>query len=182
MGKDWAVEKKTDLLYAIEKTDDFIIMSAAWEKSFSIVKNNHTVISECGWGPLNYFLLDHPEIASSTMTTEASASQEALSGTVTIAIEELNMQEGIAGTLINKLVDMKNHEWAHDTDANLHTVRRISTAKENLNTTTWYTAGLHVETGNHALGPAIIDWWTAKQEIDNCEAAVKVQKSYERDT
>jgi len=98
------------LLYAIEKTDVVTIVSAAWEKSFSIVKNNHTVISECGWGPLNYFLLDHPEIASSTMTTEASASQEALSGTVTIAIEELNMQEGIAGTLINKLVDMKNHE------------------------------------------------------------------------
>ena len=44
------------------------------------------------------------------MTTEASASQEALSGTVTIAIEELNMQEEITGALIKKLVDMKNHE------------------------------------------------------------------------
>ena len=123
------------MLYAIEKTDVVTIVSAAWEKSFSIVKNNHTVISECGWGPLNYVLLDHPEIASSTMTTEASVSQEALSGTVTIANEELNMQEGITGTLINKLVDMKNHEQACDTDADLHTAQRISTMKENLKTT-----------------------------------------------
>ena len=101
------------------------------------------------------------------MTTEASAvSQEALSGTVTIAIEELNMQEGIAGTLINKLVDMKNRECAHDTDTDLHTAWRISTTNENLKTAKQYNAGLHIATGHHALGPAIIGWWTAKQEKD----------------
>jgi len=52
----------------------------------------------------------------------------------------------------------------------------------NLKTTKPYTAGLQVATGNHAVGPDIIDWQTAKQEKDNCEAAAKVQKSYERDT
>ena len=103
-------KKKADLPYVIEKMDVVIVMSAVWEKSFSTVKNNCTDIFEQGWGPLNYVLLDHPEIARSTMTTEASVSQEALSGTVTIAIEELNMQEEITGALIKKLVDMKNHE------------------------------------------------------------------------
>ena len=83
---------------------------------------------------------------------------------------------GITGTLINKLVDMKNCEWAFDTSW------RISTMKENLKTAKWYTAGLHVATGNHALGPVIINWWTAKQEKDTHEAAAKAQKSYERDT
>jgi len=160
MGKDWAVGKtsKTDLLYATEKMDVIIVVSTAWEKSFSIVKSNHAAIAEWGWGLLNFVLCDNLENAISAMTTEGLVSQEALSGTITIIIEELNMQERIAGTWINQLINMKNHEWSHDTDVDLHTAWRISIVKENLKTAKWYTPGLHFATGNHALGPAIIDW------------------------
>jgi len=37
-----------------------------------------------------------------------------------IAPEQLNSQQGMAGSLIDKLVDMKNHEWAHSNDAAQH--------------------------------------------------------------
>ena len=134
-AKTELLEKKSmaRLPFAIEKTDVVIIMSAAWELSFNNVATNRKAIAERGWGPLNYVLLDHPEIAANGVIDSMGRSV-ALSGTVTVSAMELNMQEGIAGTLINKLVDLKNRERSHETDRDLHATRRIATVKENLKT------------------------------------------------
>ena len=58
------VDKKENagLLGTIEKTDIVSLVSQAWNASFTRVDNNKKAVAECGWGPLNYNLLLHPEI------------------------------------------------------------------------------------------------------------------------
>ena len=47
-----------------------------------------------------------------------------------IAPEQLNSQQGMAGSLIEKLIDMKNCKWAHSNDAAQHTTQQIQSARE----------------------------------------------------
>ena len=44
-------------------SDIIPLLNTAWEKSFAIVSRGRKAIVERGWGPLNYVLLDHPEIS-----------------------------------------------------------------------------------------------------------------------
>jgi hypothetical protein len=46
----------------LEKTDIVRIVNGAWHKSFARVDTNKRAIAARGWGPLNYILLDHPEL------------------------------------------------------------------------------------------------------------------------
>ncbi len=62
-------------------------------------------MAERGWGPLNYNLLLHPEInmANGTGTNQLVSA---------IQPEELNLTEGLSGTLTNKIVLFRNREAA----------------------------------------------------------------------
>jgi hypothetical protein len=53
---------KQGLKFTIIKQDTMWIVHYAWEKSFARIETNMHVIAERGWGPLNYVLLDHPEL------------------------------------------------------------------------------------------------------------------------
>ena len=52
-----------------------------------------------------------------------------LLGALPVQVHALNTHKGIVGDLIEKLVEFKNHETSHDTDANLHAKEKIKTAK-----------------------------------------------------
>jgi hypothetical protein len=63
-GKEEILTMKTKhgLRFIIIKQDVMWIVHYAWEKSFARVNMNKHAIAERGWGPLNYILLDHPEL------------------------------------------------------------------------------------------------------------------------
>jgi hypothetical protein len=47
---------------ALERSDIVRIVNVAWQNSFTRVETNKKATAACGWGPLNYILLDHPEL------------------------------------------------------------------------------------------------------------------------
>jgi len=49
----------------VEKSDVVLLIHHAWKESFAIVERNKKAIAERGWAPLNYVLLDHPELVKS---------------------------------------------------------------------------------------------------------------------
>jgi hypothetical protein len=63
--KDKSKEGKEEILTTKTKHGLRFVMwivHYAWEKSFARVDTNKHAIAERGWGPLNYILLDHPEL------------------------------------------------------------------------------------------------------------------------
>jgi hypothetical protein len=46
----------------LERSDIIRIFNIACQKSFARVDTNLKAIADCGWGTLNYVLLDHPEL------------------------------------------------------------------------------------------------------------------------
>ena len=52
------------LILWLKKTDVVLLVQHAWKESFAIKETNKKAIAERGWGPLNYILLDHPELAN----------------------------------------------------------------------------------------------------------------------
>ena len=111
-AKTYLLEKKSAprLPFAIKRTDIVLIISGAWEKSFAWVRTNIKAVAEWGWGPLNFNCLMHPELQ---MTT----SQQGNKGTwarakIVVAAQQFNLNDSMAGTLIDKVVKYKNREQA----------------------------------------------------------------------
>jgi hypothetical protein len=46
----------------LERSDIVRIVNVAWQNSLARVETNKKAIVVCGWGALNYILLDHPEL------------------------------------------------------------------------------------------------------------------------
>jgi hypothetical protein len=83
----------------------------AWNSSFVRVKTNCQAIMKRGWGPwaLNYNALCHPEVltskpGSTTNKTELSALQSK------VMPEQLNLTDGLTGTLVDKIFVHKAKE------------------------------------------------------------------------
>jgi hypothetical protein len=49
-------------------TDIVPLVSLSWFKSFGLIENAQKAISQRGWGPLNFVLLDHPDVRSTLKT------------------------------------------------------------------------------------------------------------------
>ena len=131
--------------------------------------------------------LGNPKIAwtrTDITTTHQSGndSQEMLSGALPAQVQELNTHEGIMGDLIEKLVEFKNREMTRNTDADMQRTQRHATMREKIKTAKQYTTGLHVSTGNFALGKVIIVWLKEKKKKEEQEAAAKAQKVHDKDT
>ena len=101
-------KSNTRLTFTIEKTNIIQIVNEAWGKSFAHVETNCKAIDECGWGPLNYSCLTNPEIQQKTMAT----GNDVMHVPPPAPPEQLNLMNGITRTLINKIVDLTNHDQA----------------------------------------------------------------------
>ena len=96
--------------FSIEKTNIILVVCMAWRESFAIAVRNKKAIAERGWDPLNFILLDHPELKKAQeLVNVVNSTYEclALTGTAPISPSDLNMDNGMAGTLMEKLVDRK---------------------------------------------------------------------------
>jgi hypothetical protein len=56
------MKTKHGLRFTTIKQDIMWIVCYSWEKIFARFETNKHAIAERGWGPLNYVLLDHPEL------------------------------------------------------------------------------------------------------------------------
>jgi hypothetical protein len=91
-----------------EMTDIIPLVSHTWKQSFTNNANAKKAIGKRGWGPLNYALLDHPDVRkpflkSSTneliSTTESSCSSYSSFDPIT-----LNLKSGFANDLMEKII------------------------------------------------------------------------------
>jgi len=111
------LQKKSNarLTCVIEKTDIILIMNEAWSKSFAHVLTNLKAIAECSWGPLNYNCLTNPEIQPKTTQQGNDQNNIVVSAHLPAPVappEQLNLMNGVAGTLIDKIIDLTNQDQA----------------------------------------------------------------------
>ncbi len=101
------VEKKEcwGLEGTVDKTDIVGMVNYAWEISFQRLESNKKAVAERRWGLSNYNLLLHPEISGENGNAVALSSD--------VSPEELNLMQGLSGTLTNKIVMFQNREVAH---------------------------------------------------------------------
>jgi hypothetical protein len=94
--------------FTLTRHDIMWLVRYAWKKSFARVRTNTQTIAERGWGPLNYVLLDHPELqeieervkrAEEIDTREDTAQQ--------MSLTLLNTDEGTSGETFNLFLQQK---------------------------------------------------------------------------
>ena len=104
-------ERRRHAAFAVEKENIVDLVSKSWDEYFAHFATNQKAVAERGWGPLNYnLLLLHPDQLTSTsnLQTEANNNQPASS----IPPSGLNLSQGITGTLVDQVVQYRNHEDA----------------------------------------------------------------------
>ena len=146
------VEKKESwgLEGTVDKTDIVGVVTYAWENSFHRIGSNKKAVAKFGWGPLNYNLLLHPEISGENGNTVALSSD--------VSPEELNLTQGLSGTLTNKIVMFRNREVARTGENAAEVLRqRKKTAQDAIAQGRRLTAGLHVAAGNFTIGEEILE-------------------------
>ncbi len=163
------VTQKNDagLNFTIEKTDVVGLVHKAWKASFARVKSNIKAISNRGWGPRawNYNVLLHPEI----LTSKPSAKiQGPLSEMVSSAPEDLNLCNGLAATLADRIVLYKNKEALNGVNAYEQRQKRKATAEERLRSQDKrISTGLLASTGHFNLGTEV--WNHVQQRVDTAK-------------
>jgi hypothetical protein len=97
----------------LEKTTLIRIVNVAWQISFARVDTNKRSIAARGWGPLNYILLDHPELQETKervhSINEIYAKQVRV-GVVIIDLTLLNTEKGDMGICTEMFLDHKVQE------------------------------------------------------------------------
>jgi hypothetical protein len=155
--------------FAIEKDEIVDLVARAWEDSFARVETNKTAIAERGWGPLNYNILLHDEIQlTSTSQSEHlnSSMEERTIAVSTITPAGLNLNRGIAGILLDKVIVYRNREDARN-GINLDDLarQRKETALQAIAQNKRYTAGLHVAAGRFKLGTETLEDMTRRKRM-----------------
>ena len=108
-----------------------------------------------GWGPLNFILLDHPEFKKPQDIINGvnnAYKHLALTGMAPISLSDLNMDNGMVGTWMEKLVDRKSHERARDINFRDNVNACAELALQKMQNASRLTAGLFVSAGHHELG------------------------------
>jgi hypothetical protein len=91
-------------------------------------------LAERGWGPLNYNCLLNPEIQL-TKFGVVPLNRISHSNRTSITPDQLNLQEGLSGTLTNQIVEYINREDVRNgNDAAEHARKRKQTAQAAIDT------------------------------------------------
>jgi hypothetical protein len=129
-AKQELVQKKYDcgLNFEINKEDVVGLVKQAWINSFAHTKTNWNAILNWGWGPkaLNYNVLCHKEVASMQKGPCNSLP------TTDVTENEINLTEGLSGTLVDQIVIHRNREALTGEDALDQMRKRKATANEQI--------------------------------------------------
>jgi hypothetical protein len=161
------VTQKNDagLNFTIEKTDVVGLGRKAWKASFAKVKSNIKAISNRGWGPraLNYNVLLHPKI----LTSKPGAKIQGLLSEMisSAAPEEVNLSDGLAAMLVDRIVLYKNKEALNGVGAYEQRQKRKAIAEERLRShDKRISAGLLASAGHFYLGTDVRNY--VQQRVD----------------
>ena len=101
----------------IERHDIVGLVHYAWEKSFARVRNNKKATAVRGWGPLTYNLLDSEELRRKKNCKQLNSAYDLckISGQSSGDPLALNSDTGLAGTMMDKIVDFKVRQQALET-------------------------------------------------------------------
>jgi hypothetical protein len=189
--KQALVTAKNDanLPYEINQTDVVKLVKDAWKDSFARVESNKKAILHRGWGPkeLIYNVLLHPEIASSNPNkngegNEVKRKQKTFSTSVTAS--KLNLNEGLAGTLIDWIVleSNKSAKLKGNTITEI-TSKRHAMARQSLeNHEKHCTVGLIGSGGMFALNHEILAYARHTKEVQDAklrEKQIKAKDAYD---
>ncbi len=167
-AKQELVQKKCDhsLPFAVEKEDIVGLVRTAWSKSFARVKENRKATLMRGWGPkaLNFNVLVHPEIRCSNAATDTMQ----LKLNSTVQPEDLNLSDGLTGTLVDRIV---HHKTIVDSrtgeDAMERMRKRKATAEEQIrNKEKRMTSGLLASAGHFHLSSQVRDYVLSKENAE----------------
>jgi hypothetical protein len=92
----------------IEKTDIISIVNYGWLHSFARKCTNKSAVTVRGWNPLNWALLQHPEIAS----TAAQQAEETPMSAGSFLLEDINTMDESAGDMFDILLSNVDKEQA----------------------------------------------------------------------
>ena len=125
------------------------------------VLTNLKAIAECAWGPLSYNCLTNPEIQPKATWQGNDQNNIVVSAHLPAQVappEQLNLMNGVARTLINKIVDLTNQDWAQTgVNAEEQAAYQWETAQQQLNQSKTYSDGLHVAMGKFALRMDVVE-------------------------
>jgi hypothetical protein len=173
-------KEKCRLEFAVEKGDVVYLVHQAWLESFACVKSNKKAIADRGWNPLTYNCLLHPEILATKYQHNTAASnikQSANSPTNIEITENLNLSQGLAGILMDIIVETRMRDDARN-GVNLEEIRRKQrqTALDAIDAGKRITAGLLAASGSHGLGTDVFKK-VEDREMERAEQECeKVQK------
>ncbi len=144
-------KEKAGVEFGINKEDVSYIVSQAWTHSFACVVQNKSAIADCGWNPLNFNCLVHPEIIATRYTrgglgsggSNSCSNKEGRNDNdcredvmisaegLQLVEEQMNLSEGVSGSLINTLLEKRDRNDARN-GINFEEIRlkRIETSKQ----------------------------------------------------
>ena len=169
------------LEFTIEKVDVVYLVHQAWLESFARIKSNKKAIADRGWNPLIYNCLLHPEILATKYQHHEPASknneQSATSPTSIAIIDKLNLSHGLAGTLIDSIVETRMRDDARN-GVNLEEIRnkQVQTALDAMETGKRVTAGRLVASGTFSLGTDVLKQIDDREMLRDEQECEKVQK------
>ena len=101
----------------IERHDIVGLVHYAWEKSFARVRNNKKATAVRGWGPLTYNLLDSEELRREKNRNPVNSAYDLckIAGHSSGDPLAFNFDNGLAGTMMDKIVDFKVRQQAIET-------------------------------------------------------------------
>ncbi len=116
LEKQLLLEKKQELRldFRIDRHDVVGLVHRSWEYSFARKESNKKAISERGWNPLTYNLLDHPELKKEkdSFAIKNAYQLASINGKENIDPSCLNFDDGVAKTMMDKIVEQKIRDRA----------------------------------------------------------------------
>jgi hypothetical protein len=146
----------------LEKTDIVRIVNVAWQESFARVDMNKRAIVARGWGPLNYILLDHPELQETKERVQSINeiyAKQVRDGVGIVDLTLLNTEKGAMGMCMEKFLDHTVQENAlgklfatekKERRRQAGLAKKVGGAR--------ISAGLMTITDGHAIGPECLAW------------------------
>jgi hypothetical protein len=190
--------------FAIEKDDVVDLVARAWDDSFARINSNQKAIAERGWTPLNYNCLLHPEIVAtstrsnqqqkdvdkdnnnnnnnnnnnSTQQTLESPAIESSDDIVAVRPGDLNLHHGMAGSLVDSIVEIRMRDDASNgTNLEENQRRRMQTAQDIMNSKKHVTAGLLSASGSFCIGgPEVLTLLRAKRREQQDQQSEREEK------
>jgi hypothetical protein len=113
---------KLHLPCKVERHDIVGLVHRSWNESFAKVESNKHAIRNRGWGPLNSKILDHPELQQQKKRSIVDAAYNtcALNGKEPLDPQQLNLKEGVSGTLLENLLEQMQCQNSRNTALREH--------------------------------------------------------------